>query len=740
MLKHTFSHTKILHIVIVSLLLISIGFSWMLVSGFTIPQETLSPMEKLSAKLLSSVPSELSEEEKRAYVRTDTCGEKDEYQILYNVDDDPEYVLVEHHDGGYSIYNRLTGTLLERNPFGAAPFSADGHNVYGGPTLYCEKTDKGLFDLHEQSVLSDDEVRSVRFTQDHARQTLVEKAVSVDKITPSASVASTPVWDFSESFPFDDVNLSNFTNVTHDAAIASWTSAQQFGLNVMGTCQAVAATILLRYEDIQYSGVIPTVAPQSWHNAADSKVYRLTDFSGNDINTSFAIDDLRDTPEAGKTYNLRYENVHRFITAKTGVTDFRNNSHGNGGIADSEIVSALQAYVQQVNALGCLNISVNVTHYYLWSSQQEVFNDVKTIVNNDHPFAISMKWETPENSSSSSDPTGKDHHKVVSYGYYEDEEDGENYVRVHFGWGTSIGDVESNMFYSSVIINQAYLNSASPTNFYLTTTVNSTKHVLTENDNHTHSCANPNCYAQNVEHECVFKNGVSKHSCVCGATYEHEEYGGERAIIIQASKGIFNYDYDKSYFEVPEQEYCIPAFDSSPALLHRCYCGEGQSHQYNTDNHSIHMCEKCTYGSYPMLEHSFVQRSDKKSHYCSLLCGISEPCYALNNFYGEFDQYYENGVLSLNYHTQKCFYCKKEALFAHAKTYTINEGGTHTLRCAYCNLEHTAAHSYTVRQYSSTQHVTKCNCGDGAVYASHSFKSYLLIYKKCTVCGYKTLK
>lgn len=432
-------------------------------SGFT----GIDNRQKNNIIHLSDVPSN------KEYVQFVDYFDNPQLKVLYNLNDEPEYLVVSSEGQGYAIFNRISGKLLEMSKNDDNPYKSVSKGYFIAPFSYAEGSVSNLAEIESGKVYTLQEKQNIKIFQSSLKQKNIALQLAKNDYIDSSSEE----FDFDNTeYCVDALDAEDYTNVAHSESIMEWYEADaDFLRNRHGTCVQVALTLLYRYSDLVYGGIIPQLPPQEWINSCSG--YTIMDSNGDLQNYS-----LLNTSSAANTMC----NFTKYLAKLSGIT--------NSGTNDNQMLQAVSAYNAEVNSKGCLNINT-LTHNQTSAENVEQF--VSDGIANKRPTRMSIF---------SSKGTDSEYHSVIAYGIKIGLND--TFYRVHSGW-----DNKSSYYISEdyLVLNQnrtaVQLNVASNSN-----------HNLSLGDS-VHNCNNINCYANNVSHRAV--NNGETHACVCGYSESH---------------------------------------------------------------------------------------------------------------------------------------------------------------------------------------------------------------------------
>ncbi len=421
---------------------------------------------------------------------------------LYNAEGQAEYLLAEAEDGGYAIYHRVTGDLMELGEFGSSPYDGQtGKKYYFGPSNYAVKNNSETVDVMRNTVMDVEDLQTASSYMTSIRTEIVSKSEvkNYEEMLSSMreirynelSVQSIPedgtVW--SDNPYLDEVDIDDFTNVDDYELFTDARYVQTFGNNTHGSCIYVSTALLLRYADFTDNmGIIPnekSKIPQMWKDFCENKTVQVADSVKLKDNQSPTYTcEIKKNDSAG-------EALHKFLIALDSPAKF-----GYTGWDVSKYAATITDCVSLTNTF---NNSLSIS---------DVSDIAQAQIYRSNPVAISIRYYDDEkNDKGGHDLTG---HAIVAYGYYESLE--RMYFRTHFGWRNS----------SSIIVPDYYLSG--DVNYLNVTTQHS------END---HSCEEQKTIVlggNTYTVDCFSKDGHQfrphglYHECACGEVAFHPNY------------------------------------------------------------------------------------------------------------------------------------------------------------------------------------------------------------------------
>ena len=455
-------------------------------------------------------------------------GEDGFAEVLYNANDEAEYVLATAEEGGYAIFHRMTGALMEAGEFGASPYAGQsGKKYYFGPSNYAVKDVNDVTtDIMRGSVMTTEQITAMHQYMAEKRALVVDRSetksyanmlsalqtANTAEQQGDASLMNVVPGDWATNPYANHVLGRGFNEVTHGSFFRLLKYTSEYGNNLEGSCTYVSTVLLLRYFDAFYApGLIPNeTIPSSWRNQCD-----IAGVVADENNYELSIGAMDSV----------YEALHKYLIALQGVQSF-----GDEGFS-------LQQYSNTLPSCTSIN---NYYGYIRENIEDGVFNVVKANIDENKPLEVNISYTESED-------TNLKHHAVVVYAYLETED--QNYYKAHFGWDTGANGT-GNIIFPSYFTSGGY------------------NEIVSIVDNHgvAHNCsltgyASNGCFA-NEGH--IYAPCALGHKCGCGDTVMHT--GG----------GLTDYwnDYNGKYAQEKREE--ILALENSDGTLssdyHFCAC------------------------------------------------------------------------------------------------------------------------------------------------------------------------
>ncbi len=422
-------------------------------------------------------------------------GEEGYAELLYNGNDQAEYILATAEEGGYAIFHRMTGSLIEMGEFGVSAYNGQsGRKYYFGPSNYAVTgADNALHDIMRESVISAEDRQAMHRYMAEKRATMVERSETKTYSAMLTNLQTTNtaelqaengggvemrniVDDYWENNPFDDeVNIDSFTEIEHSEFYKNMKSADDFGDNTEGSCIFVTTVLMLRYFDQYYApSLIPNKnIPQAWRDAC----------FGENMNSSTAEIDAYDcTIETGDSV---YEALHKYLITLSWEIAFPALSGYN-----------VEAYSNTLPSCTKIENDFSV------KTEANVFSVAKINIDSNKPVAVGICYSFNGEVGS---------HSIVVYGYY-DGVGNNDYLKAHFGWDTTEDC-------SSIIVPLDYVDGGINTM------------TITVNDHETYGAHMCNRYGSTTT-ACFAKEGHQiyqasdfSHQCGCGMYGTHSGIG-----------------------------------------------------------------------------------------------------------------------------------------------------------------------------------------------------------------------
>jgi len=196
-------------------------------------------------------------------------------EYLYNLDGSSDYIYVEFENSGYAIYYKETMELLEYSAQGYLSYPTDSIKFYGGPSMYLTKQNDLFVDTLTGDILNissksanlySNEVREMLLSNyEHREKTpfnfdyssICDNSISEDAMSKQLYEDSSLIKqeisgleDIEEDIPtYNRDALIRVIDGTYIPNYNYFLSEPLHGQNQTGTCGAVAAQLLLSYNN-----------------------------------------------------------------------------------------------------------------------------------------------------------------------------------------------------------------------------------------------------------------------------------------------------------------------------------------------------------------------------------------------------------------------------------------------------------------------------------------------------------
>lgn len=402
--------------------------------GSSSPSENLSAEETNFVELIVDAPNTLNYLESVYSLRAvnDILDHEEEggnVELLYNANDEAEYILATADEGGYAIFHRMTGSLMEAGEFGPSPYEGQtGKKYYFGPSNYAVETANGAkTDIMRGGEMTESQLTAMHRNMAEIRSLVVERSEkkNYNTMLSSLQIASNEeqvagasirniIDDDWVNNPYEQcVNVDAFTEIDHSDFYKIMTNYNHFGYNSHGSCIFVTTVLLLRYYDMFVApGLLPNeTIPQEW-----------IDFcSRNDIPEIPHWEDEDSEPYSCEINDddSVYEAAHKYLIA----LEFQGRSESSSNPAEF----GYDGYnvLKYNNTLPSCTTVCNYRQYYSQNTESSVFNTVKSAVDLSNPIAITIKYKFSTDNDYSS-------HAILTYGYLELGDS--KYYKAHMGW------------------------------------------------------------------------------------------------------------------------------------------------------------------------------------------------------------------------------------------------------------------------------------------------------------------
>lgn len=605
-------------------LIIIINLLFICIAGFTAVPQNNDKVIKNNFKLSNFI----SDDEYNQFVN---YYNNPYLQILFNLNNEPEYLLVTAEGQGYAVFNRYSGKLLEMSKIKESPYKNIASGYYLAPFSYAKGTVNNLIDIESGAAYTVKEKESFKNLQ----RRLMQRNINENFSKLNAINASENEFDFDKTiYCVDALDADAYTNVDYSNSIMKWhNSDEDFLRNRDGTCTQVALTLLYRYADIVFGGIIPQLPPQAWINAC----------SNNSLLIQGAQKDysLVGTNNAHNTMS----NFTRYLIKLSGITSY--------GTSDNQMIQALNSYNSEINGKGCLNIT---TVTQTQNSSQNIKQFVSSGIANNKPTAVSIY---------SNKGSQVDLHKVLVYGIRNEEQS--TIYRVHSGWDQK----------SSYYISDDYLVFGENSIAAQLNVLSGTNHIL-DYSGVSHSCNNSSCYANQVDHRYYEDNTI--HACVCGKTESHN-YDPQR--FVPHYDGVHVCD-ECGAFEKHEMQNINNS-------VHYCnICSYTEPHNWSQIN-DRHICLDLCGATGDCETNNWTHKDSNNKTLFASHKGACEIC--KNTIYAKHTGCTSSGMLG---HSIDCSECGLNVYFAkHQYSYESIDANTHRTKCYLCGyIKGTSSHNF----------------------------------------------
>lgn len=557
-------------------------------------------------------------------------------KLLYNLDDEPEYLLAyKENVKGYEIYNRISGALLEMSEEEENPYLGVDKGYFLSPMNYAKKVNNDIINIKDKHHYKNEEKKHFKNKQKELKEKNINEIA--DKAATSVSININNV-----VFDYTAIELEEYNNVAYPEIFYIWDNSLYFGDNTKGSCSAVSITLLYRYADFIYGGILPNLTPTSWASVANGyHVENVSNDTGENDYFDCTLSGMDRPTYVG-------QNLHNYLIALANVNSF--------GISDDKIQTMINAYNSEINSLGCINMLT--PDRAVQSSVENVYNFVNNNITTDGmPSKISI--------FSKKEGDVESYHSSVAYGVKSNVVNDVNnyYFRIHNGYDYSN---------ANRVINGDYLIISNNNYMYSFNVSTNNSHILTANTDGIHSCANTSCYANGVAHRYHNSNNTS-HNCICGAVGSHSLETTKLEAMLPEKE--LHFCEECGFYEEHEWN------NSLETAKHACIiCNESFPHEWSTGA-KIHGCNiclgigNCTITSYSYYDDDGNVLSSQHKAYCSVC----------NNY--SLEAHSEGACVSngASGHSVSCSLCALElSSQAHTLTMTYYDANYHKNQCTEC--------------------------------------------------------
>ena len=343
--------------------------------------------------------------------------------LLYNFDDNDDFIYVEFIGDGYAVLDKETLTLLEFSEQGYLYNNLDAINYYGGPNNYYYKNDSSF--VHtitgETHVFSSSEKTSMANTMSIKLKTIKQnkEVILEGQNIPTTYTLNSNTYD-PQNPPI--ASAPGTTGVKYIQNYQFFTNYTMRGENIHGTCGSVAAQIILNYNNFYVDRRIiqPQYLNGGWQGNSTSDIFKSSNYTAPENDPNVCSDFTTLTSEKIGSNNSYYNYIIDTIepSAKNCIETMVNgqivHSHtGSNRIAVQQGIMSLLASQLDINTINIVGQTYSTT-----MSTTIVSN----IIDEERPLIIGMDEEL-----------GGINHWVVCYGYQDLGSDF-GYI-VDYGWG-----------------------------------------------------------------------------------------------------------------------------------------------------------------------------------------------------------------------------------------------------------------------------------------------------------------
>lgn len=160
-------------------------------------------------------------------------------EFLYDINEQPSFILTNFQDGGYEISSAVTGEPIEFSRINSLPYNNDGKKYYGGPFAYIEKRNDQFYAIQATANDGDNTQTKTGMSKKFDRRNLIKS--SADGISNARYISNQDYFSY---------NL-------------------QYGANSHNTCGSVATQILLSYTNYYFDRriVSPNYLNGAWKSS-----------------------------------------------------------------------------------------------------------------------------------------------------------------------------------------------------------------------------------------------------------------------------------------------------------------------------------------------------------------------------------------------------------------------------------------------------------------------------------------
>lgn len=444
---------KFILFIIIMLLCCALSSTVMTANALTITKDTIQDYEikyftykyDSAGKLPSYLLNEKNSKDDLNILMLSYGAKFNTIKEVYDFNDNATFAVLEYTPIGYAIFNRNTGTILERSPYAKSPYTKYMNKklFYGGPSNYfyeknnqiiniannleINKETKKILSQQLKLVIKEDK-QSANFKSRNAIKKYVNTELSSQLITTKDYKENIELWCYDwECLYF--MLLSSYYCANNLVSVNGY-SDLIFGNNsgaLSNSCSQVATGMLLQYYDRNnHYDIVPDGEGNYPYEQNDPNGYNHNLFGDGYIDYSAIC-------------------LQRYLIYLT------HNSYTPGATTTPEMVNGLEDYLDIMGYSSFTSIS---------STTSSIAGFIKSNIDNGNLCVLTTILNVAEyynNDTSNLVSIDASLHTVLVYGYtYNDSGNLDEYV-CHFGWRE---DEENGTNYACCFLNKIWNQGA----------------------------------------------------------------------------------------------------------------------------------------------------------------------------------------------------------------------------------------------------------------------------------------
>lgn len=390
-------------------------------------------------------------------------------EYLYSLDDSADFIYVDFDNGGYAVYIKSTMEVVEYSVQGSLPYSsAKTRKYYVGPTNYLTKESENFVDVVTKKVIIISDANAKSYSQTVRNNFLSKSKVKVnldELVDISSKVKGTEVPSnaapIKEAPPIDSnplipANPPGAIGTTYIPNAQYFLQNPRHGVNTTGTCGAVAAQLLLSYNNYYADRriILPEYLNGGWIAGGNGDIFDSTNYTNPSYNPNVCVDPMSMTRETLGSNGINETDAGTFFNYVV------SNIPANATVASEK--------TGIINMLNSRNIDYSIDSKNTYGFYSVNSTDIQNEINAGRPLIIGMH-----------SMLGGSNHFVVGYGYHSYTYYGTN--ETYLGYVTHFGHSNEVPYRLSIWINSSWCDSYISLNINHTHNYVSTGNIINGN-------------------------------------------------------------------------------------------------------------------------------------------------------------------------------------------------------------------------------------------------------------------